>query len=319
MIDLLKKNGKFYKANLHCHTIISDGQMTPEQVKDYYKKAGYSIVAYTDHNKYITHEDLKDSDFLPVAGFEADFHTYDSEGKKTRVRTCHINFYPENPDTAIQLKEPKIYDVDIINKYISDMKKNGWICALNHPTWSLQPTEDVCKICGITAMEIYNNGCEKLYNNGYSYSHYFQYLHVGKRAFAVATDDNHCGLDENGKILARDDTLNGFIYISMPELSHQAFIKAYKEGSFYPSTGAEFKELYIDEENDELVVRCSPVKSVVVRGGRYCFEAEKFSTKDDITEVRFCYSKIIKNSRKYFRVEIRTSDDKIAFSQPYYF
>jgi len=34
MIDLLKKNGPFFKANLHCHTTLSDGHMTAQQVKD---------------------------------------------------------------------------------------------------------------------------------------------------------------------------------------------------------------------------------------------------------------------------------------------
>ena len=34
---LIPEEGKFYKANLHCHTTISDGKMTPEEVKAYYK------------------------------------------------------------------------------------------------------------------------------------------------------------------------------------------------------------------------------------------------------------------------------------------
>ena len=30
---LLPESGNFYKANLHCHTKVSDGAMTPEEVK----------------------------------------------------------------------------------------------------------------------------------------------------------------------------------------------------------------------------------------------------------------------------------------------
>ena len=30
---LIKKTGKFYKANLHCHTTVSDGAKTPEEIK----------------------------------------------------------------------------------------------------------------------------------------------------------------------------------------------------------------------------------------------------------------------------------------------
>ena len=47
---LLGGKGQFYKANLHCHTDLSDGFLTPEEVKALYKAHGYSIVAFTDHD-----------------------------------------------------------------------------------------------------------------------------------------------------------------------------------------------------------------------------------------------------------------------------
>ena len=40
---LLPKEGTFYKANLHCHTVVSDGDLTPEQVKDEIKGVVGSI------------------------------------------------------------------------------------------------------------------------------------------------------------------------------------------------------------------------------------------------------------------------------------
>ena len=36
---LLPENGNFYKANLHCHTTVSDGNWTPEEVKKNYMAA----------------------------------------------------------------------------------------------------------------------------------------------------------------------------------------------------------------------------------------------------------------------------------------
>ena len=50
---LLPKEGNFYKANLHCHTTVSDGKRTPEEIKELYMRNGYSIVAYTDHEVLI--------------------------------------------------------------------------------------------------------------------------------------------------------------------------------------------------------------------------------------------------------------------------
>ena len=67
---LLPESGNFYKANLHCHTSISDGRKTPEQVKEIYKSLGYSVVAYTDHDVLIPHNDLCDDEFLALNAFE---------------------------------------------------------------------------------------------------------------------------------------------------------------------------------------------------------------------------------------------------------
>ncbi|MBO5897602.1 MAG: hypothetical protein J6R04_01195 [Clostridia bacterium] len=38
---LLPEKGIFYKANMHTHTTISDGQLTPEEIKEIYKARGY--------------------------------------------------------------------------------------------------------------------------------------------------------------------------------------------------------------------------------------------------------------------------------------
>ena len=67
---LISENGNFYKANLHCHTNCSDGKLTPADVKELYKKLGYSIVAYTDHDILVPHDDLTDGEFLALSKVE---------------------------------------------------------------------------------------------------------------------------------------------------------------------------------------------------------------------------------------------------------
>lgn len=39
-----------YKANLHTHTTVSDGQLNPHDVVDMYHRLGYRILSLTDHN-----------------------------------------------------------------------------------------------------------------------------------------------------------------------------------------------------------------------------------------------------------------------------
>ena len=40
---LLPKDGTFYKANLHCHTTLSDGHLTPEEIKVYWCEPSVSF------------------------------------------------------------------------------------------------------------------------------------------------------------------------------------------------------------------------------------------------------------------------------------
>ena len=37
----------FYKGNMHCHSTLSDGALSPEELKDAYKNKGYSFIAMT--------------------------------------------------------------------------------------------------------------------------------------------------------------------------------------------------------------------------------------------------------------------------------
>ena len=52
---LLPRNGKFYKANMHAHTTVSDGRLSPEEMKRAFMERGYSIVAFTDHEVMVPH------------------------------------------------------------------------------------------------------------------------------------------------------------------------------------------------------------------------------------------------------------------------
>ena len=60
---LISPDKKQYKANLHCHSTISDGNLTPEQLKEAYKGQGYSVLCITDHEIPADHSHLTDKDF----------------------------------------------------------------------------------------------------------------------------------------------------------------------------------------------------------------------------------------------------------------
>ena len=60
---LISPEKKQYKANLHCHSVLSDGKKTPEELKEMYKARGYSILAITDHERPREHQALSGKDY----------------------------------------------------------------------------------------------------------------------------------------------------------------------------------------------------------------------------------------------------------------
>ena len=318
MIDLLKINGYWHKANLHCHTTLSDGKMTPQQIKDWYRSHGYSIVAYTDHSKYFWHKELKDENFLPIAGVEAAFTCLDPNNPPLKYKLCHMNFWAKDPETAEYIPEEHTYDVGVMNRYIAAMKKRGFLCGVNHPGWSLQSTEEVHGLIGLDTFEVYNHHGQFLDNNGDGQAHWAVFLNSGKRAYAVAVDDCHAGFEEDGDICAADDTCGGWIMISMPELSYKAFVEAMENGRFYASSGPLFEKLAIDEQRDMLIVECSPVSKLIVKG-IHTVRSARFITKGDtITHVEIPLAPI-REKEPFLRLELMDSQGRRAYSQPYWF
>lgn len=163
---LLPPTGRFYKANLHCHTTISDGHLTPEEVKDLYKRHGYSVVAFTDHDILIPHPELRDEDFLPLNSYEMEVNEPTS-APFSQTKTCHMCLIALEPDNVKQVcwhkdrylfgNAPKYvgrsahddgenYDRVYSHEGVSDMMKrareNGFFVTYNHPRWSLENYSD---------------------------------------------------------------------------------------------------------------------------------------------------------------------------------
>ena len=96
--QILLPEGTYYKANLHCHTTLSDGHPVERCVKEEYQKQGYSIIAYTDHRKYVHHTELDDENFLSLAALEVDVTEEPTENREWPVLKCyHLNLFDTNP------------------------------------------------------------------------------------------------------------------------------------------------------------------------------------------------------------------------------
>ena len=146
--QILLPEGTYYKANLHCHTTLSDGHLTPQQVKEEYQKQGYSIIAYTAHRKCVHHPELDDENFLSLAALEVDVTEEPTENREWPVLKCyHLNLFDTNPaqeKPADLLPKFQYGDLEGLNRYIQQMRESGFWCATTTPT-------GLCRTGGTTA------------------------------------------------------------------------------------------------------------------------------------------------------------------------
>ena len=67
---------RYYKGNLHTHTLWSDGNHFPEMVVDWYAQHGYDFLALTDHNVLADHDKWMQNDQVVRRGGRAALASY---------------------------------------------------------------------------------------------------------------------------------------------------------------------------------------------------------------------------------------------------
>lgn len=325
---LLPENKKCYKANLHSHSTISDGKFTPEELKDLYKSAGYSVLAYTDHEVLVPHDELNDEEFLALSGYEVQIYG-DMEPPKRMRRVNHMNFYPKdkdnvkmpffNMDDIMRLdKKPDIsravydgdgneykeYSVEGINRLIDKAKKAGFIVSYNHPTWSKEDASIYTNLEGLFAMEIYNSDAQLSGSDCYCPYVYDEMCRSGQKIGCIATDDTH----------KSEDLFGGFTMVYADSLSHEAVIESLEKGDYYASRGPEIKKLWY--EDGVFHIECSPAKEIIVSNSarRIADISIKRSKEGDITSADFP----IDETDWYVRFTVTDKDSKTANTRAYW-
>ena len=332
---LLPENGKFYKANLHMHTNVSDGQMSPEETKIEFLKKGYSIVAFTDHEVMVPHPELTDDKFIAITATEI---AVNKPGRIFEFSKCyHLNIYSKDPnkkayygfneksvwlkhslnylDKNVEYKNyPKEYSIECMNDIINNVKKEGCIVSYNHPVWSLQDYEDYIGFENLWGIEWFNNGCERA---GYadSIKPMDDLLRKNQNVFPLATDDAHC----------IEDSFGGFVMVKAEKFDYETIFNALEKGDFYSSSGPEIHELYI--ENGILTVKTSNVDFIYLSSERR-FNIHKTSTNGKLTEASFDINRYLntyaleanKESlvKPYIRITIVDKKGKKAHTRAYF-
>lgn len=328
---LLGKRKNFYKANLHCHTTLSDGSRSPEELKAEYKRRGYSIVAFTDHEHLIDNSHLNDEDFLTITSCELAIKEFADQSslKNMDMRVCHLNFYAldahnvttpcyasaydhyvsdENRDMVVFSGEyERRYSADGINEMIAIGNRNGFLVSYNHPSWSLENATDYLHYEGLFAVEIYNHSCIK---SGHADDeHVFDdMLRAGKQLFCTAADDNHNRADFDA---ARNDSFGGFVMINADTLAYDSVMDALQAGDFYASTGPAIHLL--ERDGDRVRIKTSPAAKIcMITHGRRIAQILA-DGEHPLTEAEFT----LRDADGYFRIRVEDGHGKRAYTQAY--
>ncbi len=331
---LLPERGKFYKACLHVHSTCSDGVVTPEDIKKMYMEKGYSIVAYTDHEVIVPHNDLRDENFLPITGAEIainesipglswrygkQYHlnllSKDPYKNETSVFTmsyvCYDSSLPYITEKMKATEYPRTYSNECLNDIIRRAKEEGFLVSYNHPVLSGQSYPDYIDLKGFWGVEVHNTGSV---TNGHfdTVTPFVDLLRNGERVFPLATDDMH-GIR---------NAFGGWVMVKAQSLDYDVVMDALEKGDFYASTGPEIHALYLDGE--VLTIECSPVSAVMVRTERHACKYEEM--KDEpLTRVSFDLHDYLAGSfeknmphEPYFRVAVRDEAGCFAYTRAYF-
>lgn len=332
---LLPQEGKFYKAALHIHTTVSDGGRTPEEVKAAYKAEGYSILAYTDHEVLLPHNDLADEDFLPITSYEVAVNQNERALKFPYIKVYHLNLYAKDKNAVVSpvwsvkrmwnqhfldsvapeqyaVDYPDLtYSVESINKMIATANANGFLVSYNHPVWSTQNYPDYSGLKGLWGVEVHNTGCNRA---GYSENDqaFNDLLMEGEQVYPLATDDSH----------GTYDCFGGWVMVKAKELEYNTVMQALEKGDFYASTGPAIHELTM--ENGIVHIECSNAREVRLTTERR-FTCCKRADDASITQADFDingYLADCKEENKYrkgfIRVTVVDAAGKMAYTRAFF-
>ena len=282
---LLPPTGNFYKANLHTHSTVSDGHFTPAEIKERYQELGYSVVAFTDHNNFVAHDELTDEHFLALHGFEWD--VTESVTPPVCPRCCHLCLIALDPNNmeapSFRPGEPRQYDPEYINGLIKTARESGFFVTYNHPVWSQERYPEYIQYEGMNAMEICNYVCRVMGYPEYNSQIYDDMLRAGKRIFCIGADDHHAHWDVDGPYR---DYGGAFIVLKAEELNYRAVAKALEQGHFYASQGPQIQELWV--EDGHLHLTCAPAQRVDFAYGIRRGESVRAAEGESVTHASCC-------------------------------
>lgn len=293
---------RWFKGNLHSHSINSDGDSPPYDLVAWYKRNGYHFLAITDHNTFTDPApfDTNPNDNFLLLGAE----------EITNPRTVHVN--------AIGISRvipPKIGQdaTTLLQASIDAVREQGGVPLINHPNFLWAFTAAEMKPLKRTALLEIASGHPIVNHAGdgrvpSTEQMWDELLTAGMRIWAAAVDDSHHFREEFSA--ARANPGRAWVVARATSLTREAIVAALDSGDFYASNGPELRD--IRREGDSVAVELPPATGgrrfrvvFIGDGGRV------LSTSYD-NPARYTFA----GSETYVRARVEDSNGLRAWTQP---
>ena len=298
---------RWYKGNLHTHTVNSDGDSTPEEVTAWYREHGYNFLVLSDHNKITDVSGLNatqgaNGSFLLITGEEVS----DQYGGKP----LHMNAY--NPD---RLVAPQHGDsvASTIQNNVNEIKRANGVPSVNHPNFHWAITiKDLLAVKGLGLFEVYN-GHPMVNNQGGGGfpsldAMWDALLTAGQRLYGIAVDDAH-HFKKFGK--EHSNPGHGWVQVHSQALTAPAILRAIEAGEFYASTGVNLRS--VDITPTEYRIEIAPTEQWEEKTTTYFIGPRGSILAKSVDRVAV-YRRTGKE--RYVRARVESSSGAMAWTQP---
>ena len=159
------------------YTTNSDGELAPRALARHYGRAGYDVVALTDH--WHRSEAPSSPDLVVLPGVE--LNCLLPEDRDGHVLGIGIERDPAE-------LEGERRDLAATGDWIVDA---GGVAYLAHPYWTGARAGGIELPPSVTGIQVFNAGCELEVGRGLSSVHWDELLQDGRICPALVTDDSH--------------------------------------------------------------------------------------------------------------------------------
>lgn len=247
---------KWFKGSLHVHTDRSDGDSSPEVVRQWHRDHGYDFLVITDHNTLTapaSEFSNPDDPPLMIPGEEVTLELGEVPIHLNAIGTKH-----EIGMSRAVAPEVGTTVAETLQTAVGRIREAGGLAQINHPNykWAFDDRAMV-DLEGATFLEIAN--CHPVGNalggggSPGTEAMWDRLLTRQKRIWGVATDDAHHLTEEFS--VHRGNPGRGWVMVCAEDLTQSAILEGLANGNFYASTGVELADVRSGERELALEIK----------------------------------------------------------------